>query len=73
MGPAPERPLTPREFVDECYAFKREHAPQSRLAGIRSRKRARNFGRDREQLPCGPRRGGLKEIAFLCRSGRRAL
>ncbi len=28
MGPAPDHALTPREFVEECYAFKREHAPR---------------------------------------------
>jgi pyrroloquinoline-quinone synthase len=29
MGPSNGRALTPREFLDECYSFKREHAPQS--------------------------------------------
>jgi len=29
MGPSVNRTLSCREFVDECYAFKREHAPQS--------------------------------------------
>lgn len=28
MGPAPDHALTPKEFVEECYAFKREHAPR---------------------------------------------
>ncbi|HLK11419.1 MAG TPA: iron-containing redox enzyme family protein [Candidatus Binatia bacterium] len=31
MGPASERQLTPREFVEECYAFKLEHAPRGRF------------------------------------------
>ena len=31
MGSSPERALTPREFVEECFAFKREHAPQGRF------------------------------------------
>jgi pyrroloquinoline-quinone synthase len=29
MGPSVDRTLTPQEFLAECYAFKREHAPQS--------------------------------------------
>jgi pyrroloquinoline quinone (PQQ) biosynthesis protein C len=28
MGPDPGRVLSPAEFVEECYAFKRDHAPQ---------------------------------------------
>jgi len=29
MGPDPGRVLSPTEFVEECYAFKRDHAPES--------------------------------------------
>jgi pyrroloquinoline-quinone synthase len=29
MGPSPDRPLTPPEFVEECVAFRRTHAPRS--------------------------------------------
>jgi pyrroloquinoline quinone (PQQ) biosynthesis protein C len=51
MGPTPERPLTPREFVDECFAFKREHAPQSRfmkklIAGQASRDELHRWAKD---------------------------
>jgi pyrroloquinoline-quinone synthase len=51
MGPAPERPLTPREFVDECFAFKAEHAPQSRfmkklIAGQASRDELHRWAKD---------------------------
>jgi pyrroloquinoline-quinone synthase len=51
MGPAPERPLTPREFVDECFAFKREHAPQGRfmkrlIAGEASRDELLRWAKD---------------------------
>lgn len=51
MGPAPERTLTPREFVDECYAFKREHAPQGRfmkrlIAGDASADELRRWAKD---------------------------
>jgi pyrroloquinoline-quinone synthase len=28
MGPSPDRALTAKEFVEECYAFKRDHAPR---------------------------------------------
>jgi pyrroloquinoline quinone (PQQ) biosynthesis protein C len=28
MGPEPDRALSPKEFVEECYAFKREHTPR---------------------------------------------
>ena len=28
MGPSPDRALAPKEFVEECYAFKRDHAPR---------------------------------------------
>jgi pyrroloquinoline quinone (PQQ) biosynthesis protein C len=28
MGPAPTHAITPQEFVEECYAYKRAHAPQ---------------------------------------------
>ncbi len=31
MSLVTERPLSPREFLDECIAFKRDHAPQSRF------------------------------------------
>ncbi|HKA30090.1 MAG TPA: hypothetical protein VKH82_11975 [Candidatus Binatia bacterium] len=31
MGPTPERALTPREFVEECWAFKQDHAPRGRF------------------------------------------
>jgi pyrroloquinoline-quinone synthase len=51
MGPTPERPLTPREFVDECFAFKREHAPQGRfmkklIAGEASRDELHRWAKD---------------------------
>jgi pyrroloquinoline quinone (PQQ) biosynthesis protein C len=51
MGPAPERALTPREFVEECYAFKREHAPQGRfmkrlIAGEASADELRRWSKD---------------------------
>jgi pyrroloquinoline quinone (PQQ) biosynthesis protein C len=29
MGPSPERALTPQQFVEECFAFKRDHAPKA--------------------------------------------
>src|SRR5262245_61493072 len=29
-----ERPLTPREFLDECVAFKRTHPVQSRFLSV---------------------------------------
>jgi pyrroloquinoline quinone (PQQ) biosynthesis protein C len=29
MGPLVERRLSPQEFLQECYGFKREHAPRS--------------------------------------------
>lgn len=29
MGPAPQHALSPKEFIEECYAFKREHAPRA--------------------------------------------
>jgi pyrroloquinoline quinone (PQQ) biosynthesis protein C len=28
MGPDPQRALSPKEFIEECYAFKRERAPR---------------------------------------------
>jgi pyrroloquinoline-quinone synthase len=28
MGPSVDRPLSPQEFLQECYVFKREHAPR---------------------------------------------
>ena len=28
MGPSTEQALTPKEFIEECYAFKSEHAPR---------------------------------------------
>lgn len=28
MGPAPQHALSPQAFVDECFAYKREHAPR---------------------------------------------
>jgi pyrroloquinoline quinone (PQQ) biosynthesis protein C len=28
MGPEPTRALAPKDFVEECYAYKREHSPQ---------------------------------------------
>jgi pyrroloquinoline-quinone synthase len=28
MGPAPAHAISPQEFVEECYAYKRAHAPQ---------------------------------------------
>ncbi len=28
MGPAPQHALSPQQFVEECYAYKREHAPR---------------------------------------------
>jgi pyrroloquinoline-quinone synthase len=28
MGPAPTHAISPQEFVEECYTYKREHAPQ---------------------------------------------
>jgi pyrroloquinoline-quinone synthase len=31
MGPNPAEALSPRAFVDECFAFKREHAPKGRF------------------------------------------
>src|SRR5262245_50285678 len=31
MGPSPEHALTPQEFVNECFAFKRDHAPRGRF------------------------------------------
>src|SRR5262245_26240031 len=31
MGPTPERALSPREFVEECWAFKQDHAPRGRF------------------------------------------
>jgi pyrroloquinoline quinone (PQQ) biosynthesis protein C len=51
MGPAPERALTAREFVEECYAFKREHAPQGRfmkrlIAGDASADELRRWAKD---------------------------
>jgi len=29
MGPSPRHALPPREFIDECYSYKRENAPRS--------------------------------------------
>lgn len=29
MGPAPQEVKTPQEFIEECYAYKLEHAPRS--------------------------------------------
>jgi pyrroloquinoline quinone (PQQ) biosynthesis protein C len=31
MGPNPDRALTPQEFVQECFDFKREHAPKAQF------------------------------------------
>src|SRR5262249_38066924 len=31
MGPTPGRALTPREFVEGCWAFKQGHAPRGRF------------------------------------------
>jgi len=28
MGPTPQHALSPKDFIEECYAFKREHTPR---------------------------------------------
>jgi pyrroloquinoline-quinone synthase len=51
MGPSPEHALTPREFVEESWAFKRDHAPRGRfmprlLAGECSPAELRRWAKD---------------------------
>jgi pyrroloquinoline quinone (PQQ) biosynthesis protein C len=51
MGPNPTEALSPRAFVDECFAFKREHAPKGRfmqrlLAGQCSPMELRRWAKD---------------------------
>ena len=62
MGPSPERALTPRQFVEECFAFKRDHAPQAAASCSGSspasarRERAASLGEGRLLLHGVPRR-----------------
>src|SRR5262249_58272548 len=51
MGPTPERALSPREFVEECWAFKQDHAPrglfrQRLIAGECSPTELRRWAKD---------------------------
>jgi len=51
MGLVTERALPARDFLDECVAFKRDHAPQSRflrhlVAGKLSAKQIRQWAKD---------------------------
>lgn len=51
MGPSSQGALTPREFVEECWAFKRDHAPSGRfmqrlIAGKCSATELRRWAKD---------------------------
>src|SRR5262245_19144068 len=51
MGPSPQHALSPKEFVEECWAWKRDYAPRGRfmprlLAGECSPEEFRRWAKD---------------------------